>query len=57
MSYIRDKRSPVPLSETTSRVMAANRPRDTKPELRLREALWSKGLRGYRLITNNANPI
>ena len=29
--------------------MSANRDRDTKPELRLRKALWSDGLRGYRL--------
>ena len=29
--------------------MSANRPRDTKPELLLRKALWSHGLRGYRL--------
>ena len=47
--YIRDKRSPVPLSEAVSRVMSANRDRDTRPELRLRKALWHAGLRGYRL--------
>ncbi|MBK7932662.1 MAG: hypothetical protein IPK01_04035 [Acidobacteria bacterium] len=29
--------------------MAANRDRHTKPELRLRKALWAKNLRGYRL--------
>ena len=29
--------------------MSANRPRDTKPDLLLRKALWSKNLRGYRL--------
>lgn len=47
--YIRDKRSPVPKSEAVSRVMSANRAKDSKPELLLRRALWSAGLRGYRL--------
>jgi DNA mismatch endonuclease, patch repair protein len=35
-------------AETTSRIMAAVRNRDTKPELALRRVLWRKGLR-YRL--------
>ncbi len=47
--YIRDKRSPVPKNETVSRVMSANRPKNTKPELLLRKALWQAGARGYRL--------
>ena len=47
--YIRDKRSPTPKSEAVSRVMSANRARDSRPELLLRKALWSNGLRGYRL--------
>lgn len=47
--YKRDGRAPVPKSETTSRVMSANKDRNTKPELILRKALWSKGLKGYRL--------
>ena len=47
--YIRDKRSPTPKSETVSRVMSANRAKNTKPELLLRKALWHAGLRGYRL--------
>jgi len=47
--YVRDKRSPVPKSETVSRVMSANRAKDSKPELTLRKALWHAGLRGYRL--------
>lgn len=34
--------------ETTSRIMAAVRNRNTKPELALRSALWRRGLR-YRL--------
>src|SRR5436189_740983 len=47
--YIRDKRSPVPKSEAVSRVMSANKAKDTKPELLLRKALWAAGHRGYRL--------
>ena len=35
-------------AETTSRIMARVRNRDTKPELALRKALWRRGLR-YRL--------
>ena len=37
------------MSEATSRVMSANRAKDTKPELLLRQALWQAGHRGYRL--------
>lgn len=47
--YIRDGRAPLPVRETTSRVMSANRPRDTQPELSLRRALWKEGIRGYRV--------
>ena len=47
--YIRDKRSPPPKSEAVSRVMSANRAKNTKPEIILRKALWSADLRGYRL--------
>ena len=47
--YHRDKRSPKPKSETVSRVMRANKSKNTKPELVLRKALWRNGLRGYRL--------
>ena len=32
MNYVRDKRSPIPKNETTSRVMSANRPEKTGPE-------------------------
>lgn len=49
MQYVRDKRSPVPKSENVSRVMSANKAKDTKPEILLRKALWKAGLRGYRL--------
>jgi DNA mismatch endonuclease, patch repair protein len=47
--YQRDGRSPIPESETTSRVMSANRGKDTGPELSLRRALWQEGVRGYRV--------
>lgn len=35
-------------AEQRSRNMRAIRRRDTKPELRLRKALWAAGIRGYR---------
>ncbi|HVT83697.1 MAG TPA: very short patch repair endonuclease [Chitinophagaceae bacterium] len=46
---MRDKRSPVPKNENVSRVMSANKAKDTKPEIILRKALWKAGLRGYRV--------
>ena len=47
--YSRDKRSPKPLNESISKVMSANKAKNTKPELLLRKALWEKGHKGYRL--------
>ncbi len=47
--YIRDKRSPKSKNEAVSRVMRANKSKNTKPEMLLRKALWKHGLRGYRL--------
>ena len=47
--YVRDKRSPKPSSRAISKVMSANKAKDTKPELRLRKALWKAGVKGYRL--------
>ena len=47
-NYLRDGRAPIPKTEAISRIMRANRGKDTKPELRLRHALWHAGLRGYR---------
>ena len=47
--YIRDKRSPRPLKESTSKVMSANKAKNTKPELLLSKALWKGGYKGYRL--------
>lgn len=45
---VMDGRAPVPTSEATSKVMRANRGRDTGPELALRWALRAAGLSGYR---------
>ena len=47
--YSRDKRSPTPKNAAVSRVMSANRAKNSTPELTLRKALWKSGLRGYRL--------
>jgi DNA mismatch endonuclease, patch repair protein len=47
--YIRDGRAPVPVRESTSRVMSANRARNTSPETALVTEVRSLGLRGYRL--------
>ena len=47
--YIRDGRAPIPKKESTSRVMRANKAKNTKPEVALRRALWEAELRGYRI--------
>ena len=47
--FIRDGRAPIPKNEAISRVMSANRAKNTKPELILRKALWHSGYSGYRL--------
>ena len=47
--YLRDGRAPIPKSESTSRVMSANKNRGTNPELILRKALRDVGISGYRL--------
>ena len=47
--YIRDKRSPTPKDEKTSRIMSSIKDRDTGPEVLLRRGLWNAGIRGYRL--------
>jgi len=49
MDYIRDGRAPIPESEIVSKVMRANKGKDTKPEMVLRKALREIGLSGYRL--------
>jgi len=47
--YLRDGRAPIPKKAATSRVMSANKAKDTKPELLLRKALFHNGLSGYRI--------
>jgi DNA mismatch endonuclease (patch repair protein) len=44
----RDPRIPLPSSVSVTRVMKANRARNTTPELRLRRALRRAGVKGYR---------
>jgi len=36
------------VSEPTAKAMRANQATETKPEIKLRKALWAAGLRGYR---------
>ena len=48
-SYKRDGRAPIPVKEITSKVMSANKAKNTKPELALKKALWAEGIKGYRL--------
>ena len=48
-SYLRDGRAPLPYSKSTSKVMSANRAKNTQPELILRKALSREGISGYRL--------
>lgn len=48
-NYIRDGRAPIPIKESTSKVMSAIKAKNTKPELILRKALWENGIKGYRL--------
>lgn len=47
--YLRDGRAPIPLKESTSRVMRANKAKNTMPELAMRKLLLSEGIRGYKL--------
>ena len=48
-TYIRDGRAPVPASSATSAAMSAVRARDTSPERKLRRALRTMHVWGYRL--------
>lgn len=41
--------APETAQQRVSRLMKANKSKGTKPELALRKALWTLGLRGYRL--------
>lgn len=47
--YIRDGRAPIPKNENISKVMSANKAKNTKPEILFRKALWYAGIKGYRL--------
>lgn len=47
--YKRDKRSPTPSSESTSRLMSAVKGKDTSPEIILRRELRRQSLYGYRI--------
>ncbi len=47
--YLLDKRNPPAVSEAVSKSMRSNKGSNTKPELKLRKALWKAGVKGYRL--------
>jgi DNA mismatch endonuclease (patch repair protein) len=47
--YLRDGRAPIPENELTSKTMSAIKAKNTKPELKLRKALWDSNIKGYRL--------
>lgn len=47
--YIRDRRSPTPKDELTSKIMSSIKAKNTKPELILRKSLWQEGIKGYRI--------
>lgn len=49
----RDKRAPPPSSLAVSKVMKANKGKNTTPEIMLRRALRDAGLSGYRLHWDN----
>lgn len=51
--YIRDGRAPIPEKELTSKIMSSIKGKNTKPELKLRKALWHSGIKGYRLHWKN----
>lgn len=47
--YLRDGRAPIPLKEITSKVMSANKAKNTTPEIKFRELLSQEGIKGYRI--------
>lgn len=51
--YLRDGRAPIPVKESTSRVMRANKAKNTTPEITFRRLLSSEGIKGYRLNWRN----
>lgn len=52
-TYLRDGRAPLPKNEVISRVMSANKSKNTAPEKLLRKELWRENLRGFRLHYKN----
>lgn len=52
--YIRDGRAPIPEKESTSKVMSANKGKNTKIEVVFRKLLFHNGFRGYRIHWKNA---
>ena len=51
--YARDGRAPIPENENISKVMSANKAKNTNPELLFRKTLWNNGIKGYRLHWKN----
>ena len=51
--YVRDGRAPIPEKESTSRVMSANRSKDTGPELLLRKELIRNRITGVSYHPKN----
>ncbi|MFA6094612.1 MAG: very short patch repair endonuclease [Candidatus Paceibacterota bacterium] len=51
--YLRDGRAPLPKNDSVSKVMRANKSKNTKPELIFRNILCASGIRGYQLNKNN----
>lgn len=49
IKYLRDGRAPIPDSDITSKLMRANKAKNTKPEISLRKLMWSHNIKGYRL--------
>ncbi len=47
--FLRDGRAPIPTKVATSRIMSANKAKGTKPEIVFRKAIWSAGVKGYRV--------
>lgn len=52
-TYMRDGRAPLPKSESVSRVMSANKGKDTGIELRVRKALMDAAVNGYATHPKN----
>lgn len=49
LKFLRDGRAPYPETEVTSKIMSANKAKNTRPEIAFRKVLWENGIRGYRL--------